>query len=189
MRITGGLARSIVLKSVAGERLRPATGYLRQAIFSALGEGVAGSYFLDLFAGTGSYGLEALSRGARRGVFVESDPHYMAVLEKNLANVCKSVGISTDCRCWNMDVFRVKTEERFDIIFIDPPYDCVRKKRRELLALGANLLQKNGRLIFEIPQDLTAEAQRDLDDFAMYVLQRLGKKGRNSPAAVIYGKN
>ena len=71
MRITGGLARSIPLILPKGDAVRPATDALRQAVFSSLAARVAGARFLDLFAGSGAYGLEALSRGASSGVFVE----------------------------------------------------------------------------------------------------------------------
>ncbi|MDR2200652.1 MAG: RsmD family RNA methyltransferase, partial [Puniceicoccales bacterium] len=176
MRIMGGLARGIVLKSIIGERLRPATGYLREAIFSVLGKSVEGSYFLDLFAGTGSYGLEALSRGARQGIFVEYDSRCLAILKENLINVCKNIEMPTNCYLWNMDALKVKTKERFDIIFIDPPYDYAREKKRELLTFGANLLRESGqsRLIFVIPQDIIFEMGTDLYCLDIRMLRRRG---------------
>ena len=74
-----------------GDAVRPATDGLRQAIFSSLGERVVGARFLDLFAGSGAYGLEALSRGAGGGTFVEKNAKAVACLRQNLASVCKSV--------------------------------------------------------------------------------------------------
>ena len=74
MRITSGFARGISLDAPKGDTTRPATDAARQAIFSSLGEAVVGAQVLDMFAGTGSYGLEAASRGAKSAVFVEKSP-------------------------------------------------------------------------------------------------------------------
>ncbi len=92
MRISGGLARGIPLLAPKGDAVRPATDGLRQAVFSSLGGRVRSARFLDLFAGTGAYGLEALSRGAAGGLFVERDARAVACLRRNLAAVCKSLG-------------------------------------------------------------------------------------------------
>jgi len=92
VRITGGKARGIPLAVPRGDAVRPATDALRQALFSSIGARVEGARFLDLFAGSGAYGLEALSRGAASGLFVERDRRTVTCLEKNLAAVSKSLG-------------------------------------------------------------------------------------------------
>ncbi|MDR1907169.1 MAG: RsmD family RNA methyltransferase [Puniceicoccales bacterium] len=183
MRITGGLARGIVLKSIGEAILRPATDYLRQAVFSSLGDGIIGANFLDIFAGIGSYGLEALSRGAYAGVFVENNYKIADVLRKNLEAVCKSSGIKSENRIWSVDALRMRTDEQFDLIFIDPPYDLVRAYGDEILAHNAQFLRKNGhaRLIFEMPVDVHLTLPADFHE-----LCRIKKRGKNSPAAVIY---
>ncbi|PWU06051.1 MAG: methyltransferase, partial [Verrucomicrobia bacterium] len=84
MKITGGLAKGIPIKSSTKSTLRPATDYLRQAIFSSLGNLVENASFLDLFAGTGAYGLEAWSRGASGGLFVEKDRLFIPILQSNI---------------------------------------------------------------------------------------------------------
>ncbi|MDR1303312.1 MAG: RsmD family RNA methyltransferase [Puniceicoccales bacterium] len=183
MKIAGGLARGIVLKNVKNGRLRPATGYLREAIFSSLGDCVIGSRFLDLFAGTGSYGLEALSRGANSGIFVENSREIAVVLEGNLAAVYRSMGVANGGCVWIRDALRVRTEEKFDLIFIDPPYDLSRAHGDEILARGLSFLQKSerSRLIFEVPADVHLKIPN-----GVRLLRRVGGSGRNSPAAVIY---
>ena len=95
MRITGGQARGISLALPKGDAVRPATDALRQAVFSSLAARVSGMLFLDLFAGSGAYGLEALSRGAAGGVFVERDARTAEFIRRNLAAVCKSLGRDT----------------------------------------------------------------------------------------------
>ncbi len=129
MRITGGLARGIVLKVPSGDKTRPATDYLREAIFSSLGRNLQEKFYLDLFAGTGAYGLEAISHGASQGVFIEKDPKVCGLIQENLARVTKSLGktvglenyciVKSDVLKW---VKESKEKERFDLIFVDPPY-------------------------------------------------------------------
>jgi 16S rRNA (guanine966-N2)-methyltransferase len=93
---------------------------VRGAIFSSLGELIIGARVLDLFAGTGALGIEALSRGADSVVFAENDPRAVAVIEKNLAHTRLAGAIHA------LDVFsyldRLAAAETFDIIFADPPY-------------------------------------------------------------------
>src|ERR1035437_5335266 len=91
MRISGGGARGGTLTAPKGDAVRPATDGLRQAVFSSLAARVPGAVFLDLFAGSGAYGLEALSRGASGGTFVEKNAKAAACLRQNIAAVCKSL--------------------------------------------------------------------------------------------------
>src|SRR3954471_22722366 len=92
MRITGGVARGIPLALPKGDSVRPATDALRQAVFSSLAARVPGARFLDLFAGSGAYGLEAFSRGAEGGVFVEKNARTADFIRRNITAVCKSLG-------------------------------------------------------------------------------------------------
>src|SRR5208282_5848139 len=92
VRISGGLARGIELSVPKGDAVRPATDAMRQAVFSSLGDRVVGARFADLFAGSGAYGLEAFSRGASGGTFVERNAKAAACLRKNIAAVCRSMG-------------------------------------------------------------------------------------------------
>ena len=87
MRITGGIARSIRLKSPKGDFIRPSTDSSRERLFASLGTRVEHCVFLDLFAGTGACGLEALSRGASGGYFVELDRRAAKCIHENLRNV------------------------------------------------------------------------------------------------------
>ena len=96
MRITGGQARGIPLTLPKGDAVRPATDALRQAVFSSLAARVPGVRFLDLFAGSGAYGLEALSRGDSGAVFVEKDARTAGFIRGNIAAVCKSLGRTPD---------------------------------------------------------------------------------------------
>lgn len=120
MRVISGLAGGIPL-SVPDRVARPTMDKVRGAIFSSLGEVVPGSRALDLFAGSGSFGIEALSRGATSAVFVDSDRQAVDCTLKNLRK-CRLTGASVQ----TMDVFRFlkayATPGAFDLIFADPPY-------------------------------------------------------------------
>lgn len=136
MRLTGGADRGRKLKAPRGLRTRPTAAKIREAIFNILGPPPEGAV-LDLFAGTGALGLEALSRGARKVVFVERDRHALTVLRQNLrelgfegrstvigADVCtgirrlaSSLAVGDDARA-----AAHSSEERFSWVFMDPPY-------------------------------------------------------------------
>lgn len=184
MRISGGLARGIPLRTPRGVDLRPAMDRLRQGVFSSLGERVKGARFADLFAGTGSYGLEALSRGAAGGVFVESNRRAVATLQENIRAVCRSAGMSENAvRIHNMDArsWSASGAERPDLVFIDPPFD-------EISMLGAKLLRRlsdvvrddaEALVIFEMPGEVEVESE------GWRLLKRIGS-GRDQPTCCFY---
>jgi 16S rRNA (guanine966-N2)-methyltransferase len=162
MRITGGLARGIPLKAPPGDATRPATDKLRLAVFSSLGERVAGCFFADLFAGTGSYGLESLSRGATGGVFVERNRTASRLITENLAAVRKSARLQEEVgRVITADVLSgwaesTGAEGKCRLIFIDPPYADIPVLWSRLFALSARLLEpsEDARVVFELPADM-----------------------------------
>lgn len=133
MRIIAGSAGSIPLK-VPRSLTRPTTDQVREAVFSVLGSKVAGARVLDLFAGSGSLGLEALSRGASEATFVESNGPACIVIAENLAK-----SRLTGARVQRRDVLSFLTTAgpgHYDLIFADPPY----ARDEATLALLTNLL-------------------------------------------------
>ena len=127
MRLTGGLDRGRRLKAPRGLRTRPTAAKIREAIFNILGPPPEGAV-LDLFAGTGALGMEALSRGAHRAVFVERDRNALAALRQNLRELGfadKSTVIATDVRTGIRRLTASMTadeSDRFSWVFMDPPY-------------------------------------------------------------------
>ncbi|MGE5700565.1 MAG: 16S rRNA (guanine(966)-N(2))-methyltransferase RsmD [Deltaproteobacteria bacterium] len=122
MRIVAGKWRGRALRAPKGMAVRPTSDRVREAIFDILGESVDGAAVLDLFAGSGALGLEALSRGSSSAVFVESDPAAFGVLGTNIA----SLG-AAEAECLHMDfrqaLRRLRARStRFGIVFLDPPY-------------------------------------------------------------------
>jgi 16S rRNA (guanine966-N2)-methyltransferase len=117
MRIIAGSAKGRRLESPGGAT-RPLTDRAKEALFSILGATVTGANVLDLYAGSGSIGLEAMSRGAAEAVFVERGRQAVAVLRRNLA----SVGLGGRVEAADVDWFLKRSTERFDLVFVDPPY-------------------------------------------------------------------
>src|SRR5450432_2980826 len=128
MRISGGNARGIELTVPKGDAVRPATDGMRQSVFSSLAARVVGARFVDLFAGSGAYGLEAFSRGASGGTFVERNAKASACLRKNIAAVCRSMGRNgEELLAVEADALSLPTGtgEPPELIFVDPPYDMI----------------------------------------------------------------
>lgn len=135
-QISGGKAKGIKLRTLSKSAVRPATQAVREALFSSIDLSfLAGACFLDLYAGIGSYGLEAVSRGAQSGLFVERDKRLSRCIEVNLNSVCKSIRLYPGMdpsmaplverfQLHVQDVFKFQPHpsQRFDFIFIDPPY-------------------------------------------------------------------
>lgn len=123
MRVIAGKARGHPLIAPDGLNTRPIPDMIKEALFSSWQMKLAGSHFLDLFAGSGSMGIEAMSRGAEKTVFVEKDHKAVEVIKKNLSS-CK---FTDGYIIYKDDVFHrieyLKTEgEQFDIIYLDPPF-------------------------------------------------------------------
>ena len=189
MRISGGTARGIPLDVPKGDAVRPATDGLRQAIFSSIAARVSGAWFLDLCAGSGAYGLEAVSRGAAGGVFVEKSPKAVACLEKNIAAVCKSARhdpraltlSQCDLAAWTP----VPGAPAPELVFIDPPYEIIPRIAPVFFAKTAVWLaaSKAPLIVFEMPAETTLDAPT-----GWTIARRLGGKSARQPGAVIYRK-
>jgi 16S rRNA (guanine966-N2)-methyltransferase len=125
MRITGGQAKGRLLASLKGWNIRPTSDRVREAVFSLIGQDVNDFKVLDLFAGTGCLGIEALSRGAARAVFIDNSIQSIKVIKKNLTRCgYESVGFVLK-RDLSKGLPRKHSllKEKFDLIFLDPPYE------------------------------------------------------------------
>lgn len=185
MRITGGRARGIPIKAPSGQATRPATDRMRESVFSSLGLVVESSHCLDLFAGTGAYGLEALSRGAKTVTFVENSAKALRLLEINKQAVLKSLELEAESstQAAQADVFRWNPTQRVDLIFADPPYSLLEKQGEALLGQLALWLEPTpgARIILEAPGGWQAP-----DIEGIECIKRLGKSGRLEPSVLIY---
>ncbi len=122
LRVSGGFLKGRTLASPPGKHYRPLSGKLKKSLFDYLGETIRGAAVLDLFAGVGAFGVEALSRGAARVTFVERDVDLFDGLEANL----RSLGTYDAARLYCEDVFTyfemTRPSRPYDVIFLDPPY-------------------------------------------------------------------
>lgn len=186
MRISGGQARGIPLDVPKGDKVRPATDGMRQAVFSSLAAVVPGARFLDLFAGSGAYGLEALSRGAESGVFVEQDAKAAACIKRNIVAVCRSLGrepastgglavVQADART----VPLAPGEALPDLVFVDPPYEIIPEVAPVLFARLHTVLapKPDAIVVFELPGEL------ELAPEGWKLVKRLGKGARQPTVA------
>ncbi|HSW72881.1 MAG TPA: 16S rRNA (guanine(966)-N(2))-methyltransferase RsmD [Chlamydiales bacterium] len=160
MRIISGKYRGRVLSAPKTNHTRPSSSLVRGAVFNILQDRIDGAEFLDLFAGSGLMGLEALSRGALHVTFVEKDNNALDALTKNIM----SLQAETESTILRGDVFfhlknLGKKKKQFDIIYIDPPYlkgmiaDCL------ILIEKGNLLKEEGILFYEESSKDTEEYQ------------------------------
>jgi 16S rRNA (guanine966-N2)-methyltransferase len=155
MRIIAGTYRSRILKSLKGQALRATSDRLRETLFNVLGAGISNSRFLDIFAGTGAVGIEALSRGASHATFIENHAPSATLIRKNLASLKINSGITiirADALC-ALETLEAKINSDapgYDYIFVDPPYAAVADYSHVVQYLGASrLLDNNGILIVE----------------------------------------
>jgi len=169
MRVIAGEAKSKRLVAPAGTATRPASDRLRESLFGMLGERCADARVLDLFAGSGALGIEALSRGAREATFVERDDAAIGAIRRNLA----ATGYVERARVVRADVaaYLRRATDGFDLVFADPPYADV-----ALLAelLGGDDLRRltHGVLVVRtlrkhappVPPRWTVERERDVGE-------------------------
>jgi 16S rRNA (guanine(966)-N(2))-methyltransferase RsmD len=149
MRVIAGRAKGRRLKSVPGTATRPISGRVKESLFAILGRQVEGARFLDLFAGTGSVGIEALSREAQEVVFVEAGRKAVEAIKDNLA----LTGLSDRAEVIQKDVFRYlkATPDAFDIIYLAPPqYRGLWAKTMRALDERPGLLAEEGLVVAQM---------------------------------------
>lgn len=171
MRVITGSAKGRRLETLSGEEVRPTTDRIKEAVFSIVQFQIQGRKFLDLFAGSGQMGIEALSRGAAEAVFVDNKKQAVEIIRKNL-NATK---LADNARVLNTDSigFLSMKSGDFDIAFLDPPYS--KGILQNALELLPQVMKKSGVIICENPLD--EELPEQLGDF---ILDRQYRYGRIS---------
>ena len=166
MRVIAGTYKSRILKSLKGLALRPTSDRLRETLFNVLAPNISGSRFVDLFAGTGAIGIEALSRGASEVVFIENQGPAVTLIRRNL----ESLGINSGATVLPVDALRglatLTSQKRrsapgYNFIFLDPPYAAAEDYSRVLEFLGSKELLAPGGIViaehrrnFDLPEEL-----------------------------------
>ena len=161
MRIITGTAKGKRLETLEGEATRPTSERIKEAIFSSIQFEVENRRVLDLFAGSGQMGLEALSRGADRATFIDSSREAMEIVKKN----AKTTGFDDKCHYlvsdWRNYIRKASGREKYDLVFIDPPYamECCADAaaylaEREVVIPGALVVLESG------TEELAADDER-----------------------------
>jgi 16S rRNA (guanine(966)-N(2))-methyltransferase RsmD len=165
MRVIAGRLGGRRLKAPPGRVTRPTSDRVREALFSMLAD-VEGARVLDLFAGSGALGIEAVSRGASRAVFVERERGAVAVLEQNLSALELGEEVAEVRRADALAALRSARgrKETYDLLFIDPPYARAQELGPELSAALSGILASGARIVLEsdrrAPLELDLEVER-----------------------------
>ncbi len=150
MRVVAGTARSLKLETIDSLDTRPTTDRIKETLFNILAPNIPECMFLDLFAGSGAIGIEALSRGAKQAFFVEQNKKAVDCINKNLIYTHLKDGadvITGDCLCTISSLERKKII--FDIIFMDPPYGRLLEKQVLSRLANSSVLDENTMIIVE----------------------------------------
>lgn len=153
MRIITGKARGIKLVTLEGENTRPTSERAKEAVFSMIQFDLEGREVLDLFAGSGQMGLEAVSRGAASATFVDKSKDAATVISKNI----EKTRLDSQCRLFNADtsdyIRTVRGRRKFDIVFIDPPYSLRAVPPTLEALLNAELLKPTSIVVCESAEE------------------------------------
>ena len=156
MRIVAGKYRSRKLVAPEGMNTRPTWDQVREAVFSSLGGSFTQGNFFDPFAGSGAFGFEALSRGYTKAILADRDPEAIMAIKQNK----NSLKLNDECEIWLYDYHKslkqaVRKELKFDLIYLDPPYEL--NKYEEILTLieEGKLLNPQGRIVVESGKGLS----------------------------------
>ena len=162
MRVIAGKARRLNLKTIPGTDTRPTTDRIKETLFNILQPELLECHFLDLFAGSGGIGIEALSRGASYAVFVEKNPKAMECVKENL----KKTHFERKGMTMQMDVmtalYKLEGEKQFDYIFMDPPYNKELEKSVLTYLSGSSLLADEGIIIVEASKETNFDYAEEL---------------------------
>ena len=143
MRVIAGSARGRRLKGPPGDDTRPMMDRVKEALFSSLGVRVVGARVLDLYAGSGALGIESLSRGAGSVVFVEKGRAALATLRNNM----ETLGFDGRVIAGDVGSYLAAAGDRFDLVFVDPPYRLSLALVDEVLEGAAALLANGGTMV------------------------------------------
>ena len=179
MRIIAGTAGGRKIEAPQGDATRPTHDRDREAVFSMLGACLHGELVLDLFAGSGALGLEALSRGASQCVFGDWDKRAVSVIRQNVTALGFCAQSQVFCLPWQQTLRRVAGKQ-FDLVFLDPPYEGGHMDKALAMLLQEDMLAKDARLVCEIrssaalcvPDMLRTVKHRRYGMAQIYILER-----------------
>ncbi len=176
MRITGGMVKGCRLARIKGTNIRPTSDVVRSAIFNILGQALNGCIALDLFAGTGSLGIESLSRGSEKAVFIDKSKKALALIQKNLSlcgfeerAILAQEGLPDGlARIRDLDC------APFDLVFIDPPYGKGYIASTLSSLVDGGLLATDSRVVVESSTGVDDDLPAKVDDLVLELTRAYG---------------
>jgi 16S rRNA (guanine(966)-N(2))-methyltransferase RsmD len=159
MRIITGTAKGVRLETLEGENTRPTTEKIKEAVFSAIQFDIEGCRTLDLFAGSGQLGLEALSRGAQSCMFVDSEREAREIVKRNAQKTKLFDKVRLVCTDYKSALKSLSHKEKFGIIFLDPPYKSNYIEQSLRLIIDGDLLDESGYVVCETENPVPVEAE------------------------------
>jgi 16S rRNA (guanine(966)-N(2))-methyltransferase RsmD len=184
MRVIAGSARRTTLKTLEGIKTRPTTDRIKETLFNMLQYDLADCFFLDLFAGSGGIGIEAISRGASKAVFADQNPKAIEIIRENL----RATHFENRSEVLSCDAIsalkRLEGKYRFDYIFLDPPYRHELERQVLEYLRTSSLIDKESTIIIEASLDTKFDYLEELG----YVLESL-KIYKTNQHAFVYRKN
>lgn len=170
MRIISGIRRGHKLLEFEGDDVRPTTDRVKESIFNLIQSFVPGAVCLDMFAGSGALSFEAISRGARKAVCIDKDKRSIDIIGKN----ADSLGFTDKCEIVNMSCFDYadRTKEKYDIIFLDPPYnrDFIEPVLKSII--GNDILEEDGIAVLESDGP---DFRGEIDGLSIYRQRKYGR--------------
>ena len=176
LRIITGTAKGKKIITLEGDATRPTSERIKEAVFSSIQFDIENRRVLDLFAGSGQLGLEALSRGAEFSMFVDSEREAIDIVKKNIS-VC---GFDGKCRHivsdWRNYIRKAAAREKFDLVFVDPPYAmmCCAEAARRLAESG--ILLKGAIVVLEMGEETVEDGELEEIGYEILKATQYGKK-------------
>ena len=166
MRVISGKHKGRVLEKFKGDAIRPTADRAKEALFNIISYDIKGANFLDLFSGTGSIGIEAISRGADKVIFVDGSRESASIIKTNLSKLKEQALVEVT----SAETYLLKTNEKFDFIFLDPPYNYKEADNLFKIIKEKNLLNAGGVIIYEHANDYDFTSQH----FEIYDTRKYG---------------
>lgn len=172
MRVVAGKARGLTLKTLDGDSTRPTRDMVKEALFNIIAEKIPDAVFLDMFAGSGAIGIEALSRGAKKTYFIDSNKDAISIINQNLNKAKFNDNSVVLCGDFLKALDRIKNE-KFDVVFIDPPYNKELGVKAIEEIYKRNILQVDGIIIYET--DRTENVPEEINVYKRYDYRKYGR--------------
>lgn len=172
MRVVAGKARGLTLKTLDGDSTRPTRDMVREALFNIIAEKIPDAVFLDMFAGSGAIGIEALSRGAKKAYFIDSNKDAISIINQNLNKARFNDNSVVWCGDFLKALDKIKNE-KFDVVFIDPPYNKELGVKAIEEIYKRNILQVDGIIIYET--DRTENVPEEINVYKRYDYRKYGR--------------